>query len=354
MFRFNNPDALLVLVMTLAAYAITRALESGRTRWLALTGALLGLGFLTKMLQAFLVLPVFALVYLVAGPPRSASGSGSCWPGGAALLAAAGWWVAIVLLTPAADRPYVGGSTDNNILQLTFGYNGLGRLTGNGVVGRGRPGGGAGSARALRRRSRRGGRCGAGAGRGRGRPRVRRRGGGPFGGGTGITRLFTAEMGGQIGWLIPAALIALAAHAVAVPARRPDRPDPRRRDPVGRLAGGDGPGVQLHVRHHPPVLRGRAGSRDRRAHRHRRGHALWRARRTWFARAAMAAALAGHRGLGLGAARPQPRAGTRGCGWSSWSPPSVRPAVILAGPRGAGRHRPAEPWRWPRSRCRWP
>ena len=70
MFRFNNPDALLVLLMTAAAYAMVRAIESGRTRWIVLAGALLGFGFLTKMLQAFLVLPAFALVYLVAGPPR--------------------------------------------------------------------------------------------------------------------------------------------------------------------------------------------------------------------------------------------------------------------------------------------
>ena len=82
MFRFNNPDALLVLVMTLAAYTITRAVESGLTRWVALTGALLGLGYLTKMLQAFLVLPAFALVYLWARRRRvSASGCGSCWSG---------------------------------------------------------------------------------------------------------------------------------------------------------------------------------------------------------------------------------------------------------------------------------
>ena len=71
MFRYDNPDALLVLLLVLSAYAITRALESGQTRWLALTGTLLGFGFLTKMLQAFLVLPVFAPVYLIAGPPRS-------------------------------------------------------------------------------------------------------------------------------------------------------------------------------------------------------------------------------------------------------------------------------------------
>ncbi|HEY4461976.1 MAG TPA: glycosyltransferase family 39 protein [Streptosporangiaceae bacterium] len=177
MFRYDNPDALLVLLLVLAAYATTRALESGRTGWLALTGALLGFGFLTKMLQAFLVLPVFALVYLIAGPPRLGRRIWQLLVAGATLAVAAGWWVAAVMLTPAADRPYVGGSTSNNILQLTFGYNGLGRLTGNetGSVG---PTTGGGAA---------------------------------FGGSTGLTRLFGSDLGGQVAWLIPAALIGLAA-----------------------------------------------------------------------------------------------------------------------------------------------
>ena len=131
MFRFDNPDALLVLVLTLAAYTITRAIESGLTRWIVLTGAVLGLGYLTKMLQAFLVLPVFALAYLWAGQPSLGKRLRQLLAGLASLVTAAGWWVAIDLLTPAADRPYVGGSTDNNILQLTFGYNGLGRLSGS-------------------------------------------------------------------------------------------------------------------------------------------------------------------------------------------------------------------------------
>jgi 4-amino-4-deoxy-L-arabinose transferase-like glycosyltransferase len=177
-FRFNNPDALLVLLMTAAAYATVRATESGRTRWLVLAGALLGFGFLTKMLQAFLVLPAFALVYLVAGPPRLGRRIVQLLAGGVALLVAAGWWVAIVQFIPAADRPYVGGSTNDSVLQLALGYNGLGRLDGNetGSVG----GGGGG-------------------------------GGGAFGGSTGLSRLFASEMGGQISWLLPAALIALAA-----------------------------------------------------------------------------------------------------------------------------------------------
>ena len=183
MFRFNNPDALLVLLMTAAAYAMVRAIDCGRTRWIVLAGALLGFGFLTKMLQAFLVLPAFALVYLVAGPPRLGRRLWQLLAGGAALLAAAGWWVAIVQFTPAADRPYVGGSTNDSILQLALGYNGLGRLDGNetgsvGFNGGAAPGGGGGSA---------------------------------FGGSSGVSRLFASEMGGQISWLLPAALIALAA-----------------------------------------------------------------------------------------------------------------------------------------------
>jgi 4-amino-4-deoxy-L-arabinose transferase-like glycosyltransferase len=177
MFRFNNPDALLVLLMTAAAYAMTRAIDSGRTRWIAFAGALLGFGFLTKMLQAFLVLPAFALVYLIAGPPRLGRRIWQLAIGGAALVAAAGWWVVIVQLTPAADRPYIGGSTNNSVLQLALGYNGFGRLTGNET-----------------------GSVGGGAGGG---------GGGMWGGPASVFRLFRSEFGGQISWLLPAALIAL-------------------------------------------------------------------------------------------------------------------------------------------------
>ena len=217
MFRFDNPDALLVLVMTLAAYTITRAVESGLTRWVALTGALLGLGYLTKMLQAFLVLPAFALVYLWAGQPSLGRRLWQLLAGLAALVAAAGWWVAIDLLTPAAGLPYVGGSTDNNILQLTFGYNGLGRITG----GESSAGGGGGTAARLGEDA---ARLGAGAARAGGGPTGG--GGSMFGGATGIGRLFASDMGSQISWLLPAALITLA--ALLWLSRRSPRTDPTR------------------------------------------------------------------------------------------------------------------------------
>ncbi len=178
MFRYDNPDALLVLLMTAAAYALVRALEHGRTKWLALCGVLLGFAFLAKMLQAFLVVPGFALAYLWAGPPRLGRRVWQTAVMGAGIIAGAGWWVLIAQLTPAADRPYFGGSTDNNILQLAIGYNGLGRLDGDET-----------------------GSIGFGGGRG----------GGGFGGATGVFRLFGAEFGGQISWLLPAALITLAA-----------------------------------------------------------------------------------------------------------------------------------------------
>jgi 4-amino-4-deoxy-L-arabinose transferase-like glycosyltransferase len=176
MFRFNNPDALLVLLLTVAAYATVRALERAQTSWLVVAMACIGTGFITKMLQAFILVPVIGVAYLIFAPTPLARRIRQLLAAAVALVVSAGWWVAAVALTPAASRPYIGGSQDNNILNLIFGYNGFGRLSGNesGSVG------GAGAA---------GSRWGA----------------------TGWGRLFGSDMGGQISWLLPAALILLAA-----------------------------------------------------------------------------------------------------------------------------------------------
>ena len=174
MFRFNNPDAMLVLLLTVAAYATVRALERAGTWWLVLAGSAVGFAFLTKMLQALLVVPALALVYLVAAPTPLRRRIWQLLLAGGALVASAGWWVAIVELVPASARPYIGGSQNNSVLELIFGYNGFGRLTGNEV---GSVGGG---------------------GRGQG--------GGGMWGETSWHRLFDAEWGGQVAWLLPAAL----------------------------------------------------------------------------------------------------------------------------------------------------
>ncbi|WP_239334590.1 glycosyltransferase family 39 protein [Frankia sp. CiP3] len=199
MFRFDNPDALLVLLLITGAYATVRAIESASTKWLALAGVAIGFGFLTKMGQALLVVPAFGLAYLIAAPTGLRRRAIDLLASVCALLAAAGWWVAIVSLWPASARPYIGGSTNNSVLELAFGYNGLGRLFG----GAGNGGGG-------------GGRAGAGGGPGGGGFGGGAFGGGAFGGGgfggsTGITRLFRSETGLEISWLLPAALLSLLA-----------------------------------------------------------------------------------------------------------------------------------------------
>ncbi|WP_326837764.1 glycosyltransferase family 39 protein [Amycolatopsis rhabdoformis] len=174
MFRFNNPDALLVLLLIAAAYCTVRAIEKAGGAWLALAGVAVGFGFLAKMLQAFLVVPALGLAYLIAAPAPVRKRLLHLLGAVVAVVVSAGWYVAVVALWPAADRPYIGGSQDNSLLGLTFGYNGFGRITGDetGSVG-GSPGGGWGS--------------------------------------TGLFRLFGSEMAGGIAWLLPAAVLALAA-----------------------------------------------------------------------------------------------------------------------------------------------
>src|SRR5438067_547622 len=131
MFRFNNPDALVVLLITAATYATLRAIENGRTRWLVLAGALIGGGFLAKELQAFIIIPVLAGVYLLAGRPSLGRRIAQVLAAAVAVIVSSGWWIAAVELIPSASRPYIGGSQNNDLISLIFGYNGFGRLTGN-------------------------------------------------------------------------------------------------------------------------------------------------------------------------------------------------------------------------------
>ena len=149
MFRFNNPDALLVLLLVAAAYCLVRALEHAGTRWVVAAGTMIGFAFLAKMAQAFLVLPAFALVYLVAAPTGLGRRVWQMLLGGVAIVVSAGWWVAIVALWPAGSRPMIDGSSNNSILNLITGYNGLGRIFGSG----GGMGGGGGIGRRRRRRT---------------------------------------------------------------------------------------------------------------------------------------------------------------------------------------------------------
>jgi 4-amino-4-deoxy-L-arabinose transferase-like glycosyltransferase len=191
-FRYDNPDALLTLLLGAAAYAFARSLERGSLRWVATAAILVGFGFLTKYLQAWFVLPAFALTWLVAAPGPLGRRIVGLAVAFVAVIFASGWWVAVMELIPAANRAYIGGSDTNSVVELLLGYDGLGRIFGQG--GGAGPGGGG--------------------------------GGGGFSGTPGLLRLFNAELGGQVAWLLPLALVSIGIGLVA--RRRHARTDAKR------------------------------------------------------------------------------------------------------------------------------
>ncbi len=190
--RHNNPDALLVLCVAAAIWFLARALEDGRTRWLVLSGVCVGLGFEAKMGAALLVVPAIAAAWLWVAPRGHVAALRQLGLGGLAMAVVGLAWPLLVWLTPASDRPWISGTADNSIWSLIFGYNGLGRLTGQqGAPGGGGPGGGGG-------------------------------GGGAFGGDTGVLRLLNESLGGQAGWLIGFALVSGVGLVVLTRLRRSD------------------------------------------------------------------------------------------------------------------------------------
>jgi 4-amino-4-deoxy-L-arabinose transferase-like glycosyltransferase len=209
MFRYNNPDAVMVLLMMGGAYCTVRAIEKASAKWLALAGAALGFAFLAKMLEGLMVAPAIGLAYLIVAPTTVRR---RLMHVGAALLAclvSAGWFVVLTLMWPASSRPYLAGSTDNNFMNLVLGYNGLARVLGRNHNGGFMFGPSIGSALGSNVRVSSG-----------------HHGGGfsPFGGpDPGITRLFSGEFGFEIGWLLPAALLGFV--VVLVVRRRTPRTD---------------------------------------------------------------------------------------------------------------------------------
>ncbi|MGY5115727.1 ArnT family glycosyltransferase [Streptomyces sp. 900105755] len=186
--RDNNPDSLLVLLLVSAAYTLTRALRAeGRSAacWLCATGFLVGCGFLTKMLAAWMVLPAFAAAWLIGAAGTWAARLWRLAAATGVLLVSSMWWVAMVALWPG-DHPYIGGSEDGSAWNLIIGYNGFGRIFGSsGDTTQGF--------------------------------------GGAFGGEAGAGRLFNDQVGGQISWLLPACAVFLAVAVTAEVLRRRGR-----------------------------------------------------------------------------------------------------------------------------------
>jgi 4-amino-4-deoxy-L-arabinose transferase-like glycosyltransferase len=184
--RHNNLDELLVLCCVAALWCAVRALETGRTRWLLWSGVCVGLGFETKMGVALLVVPGIGAAYLYVAPRGRVRAVRQLLAGGAAMAVVGLAWPLLVTLTPAADRPWVSGTSDNSVWSLIFGYNGLGRVAGQS----GGPGG---------------------------VPR-----GVLFGGATGPFRLLESGLGDQAGWLLGFAAVAAVVILVLARGRRRD------------------------------------------------------------------------------------------------------------------------------------
>jgi 4-amino-4-deoxy-L-arabinose transferase-like glycosyltransferase len=231
--RHNNPDELLVLLCVAAVWCTLRALETGRTKWLVWSGVMVGLGFETKMGVALMLVPGIALAWLwmrwglargqsvdyaAPGPDVNDPNFGCLvrtsrtkspkfalralranlsmirqllW-GGVALFVVGLAWPVLVTLTPAADRPWISGTSDNSVWSLMFGYNGLGRIAGQ-----------------------TGGPSGGGGGFGGGTSTL-------FGGSTGVFRLIGSALGDQAGWLLGFAVVAAVALVVMTRMRRSD------------------------------------------------------------------------------------------------------------------------------------
>src|SRR3954449_2710931 len=128
--RHNNPDALLVLCCVAALWCVVRGLPHGRTRWIVLAGVAVGLGFQTKMLEALLVVPAIVVAWLWVAPRGRGTAVLQLLGGGVAMTVVGLAWPVLMWLTPAAQRPWISGTSDNSIWSLIVGYNGLGRLLG--------------------------------------------------------------------------------------------------------------------------------------------------------------------------------------------------------------------------------
>jgi 4-amino-4-deoxy-L-arabinose transferase-like glycosyltransferase len=173
--RHNNPDELLALCCVAALWFVVRGLQDGRTKWIVLSGVCVGLGFETKMAVAPMVVPGIAAAWMWVAPRGRIASLRSLLTGGVAAVIVGGAWPLLVTLTPAADRPWISGTSDNSIWSLIFGYNGFGRIAGQS----GGPGGGGGGG-----------------------------GGALFGGSTGPLRLLASGLGDQAGWLLGFAAMA--------------------------------------------------------------------------------------------------------------------------------------------------
>ncbi|MDP4126910.1 MAG: glycosyltransferase family 39 protein [Bacillota bacterium] len=232
--RTNNVDSLLVFTLLAATWMLFRAVKTKKWIWSVASFAMIGVGFNIKMLQAYMVLPAFYLFYLLAFKVNWKKKLGVLAVSTATLLIVSLSWPLIVDSIPSENRPYIGSSQTNSVLELAFGYNGISRLTGQGGPGGGNRGG-FDDGQTQRQRQDDGGQNSVGqppAMDDNSQSRQMRDdgpGGGPGNGSNGMfntgtagpLRLFQSQLSGQISWLLPFALLSSIGLLLGIRRKQP-------------------------------------------------------------------------------------------------------------------------------------
>lgn len=231
--RTNNVDSLLVFTLLSATWLLFRAVKTSRPVWFIAAFALIGIGFNIKMLQAYMVLPAFYVFYWLGLKVNWKRKMAVLAASTAALLVISFSWALIVDSIPQADRPYIGSSQTNSVLELAFGYNGLSRLTGQGGPGGHRGSFGEGPSRGQMQPNAQGQnssqeKISFGGNNFSAQIKEGRTGGGGFGGGgmfntgkAGPFRLFQSQLSGQISWLLPFALLSALGLLIGLRRKQP-------------------------------------------------------------------------------------------------------------------------------------
>ena len=245
--RTNNVDSLLVFTLLVATWMLFKAVRTKTWSWSIAAFGMIGVGFNIKMLQAYMVLPAFYLFYLLAFKVNWKKKLSILAASTAALLIVSLSWPLIVDSIPSANRPYIGSSQTNSVLELAFGYNGIARLTGQGGPGGGNKAGVSGGMTTQQMPEQRqddggqmpngtselpqgveSGQDGtpaqmpAGDGRNSGGDTGDGGGGGMFNTGTaGPLRLLQSQLSGQISWLLPFALLGAGGLLIGIRRKKP-------------------------------------------------------------------------------------------------------------------------------------
>ncbi len=128
--RTNNVDSLLVFILLMGTWLLFKGVKNKRVISILAAFAMVGLGFNTKMLEAYMVLPAFYIFFWLGYKEELRRKIGALLLATFILLGTSFSWAVAVDNISQDKRPYIGSSETNSVLELSFGYNGISRLIG--------------------------------------------------------------------------------------------------------------------------------------------------------------------------------------------------------------------------------